>query len=48
MEPGMTGANRSRMLLALLCAMYLILFINRVNISTAAPLIKTDLGLSNT
>jgi MFS family permease len=37
-----------RMVLALLCAMYLILFVNRVNISTAAPLMKADLGLSNT
>ena len=28
--------------------MYLILFVNRVNIATAAPLMKADLGLSNT
>ena len=34
--------------LLLLCAMYLILYVDRVNISTAAPLIQTDLGLSNT
>jgi MFS family permease len=34
--------------LALLCALYLILFVNRVNLSTAAPLIKAELGLSNT
>jgi sugar phosphate permease len=34
--------------LVLLCAMYLILYVNRVNISTVAPLIKTDLKLSNT
>jgi MFS family permease len=34
--------------LALLCAMYLILYIDRVNIATAAPLIKADLHLSNT
>jgi MFS family permease len=34
--------------LLLLCAMYLILYIDRVNISTAAPLIQRDLGLSNT
>jgi MFS family permease len=34
--------------LLLLCFMYLIFYIDRVNISTAAPLIKTDLGLSNT
>jgi MFS family permease len=36
------------MVLALLCLMYLILYIDRVNISTAAPLIKSDLNLSNT
>ncbi len=36
-----------RVVLGLLCLMYLILFINRVSISTAAPLMKTDLGLSN-
>jgi MFS family permease len=34
--------------LALLCAMYLILYIDRVNIATAARLIQDDLGLSNT
>ena len=34
--------------LALLCAMYLILYIDRVNIATAAPLIKSELHLSNT
>src|ERR1700744_6527453 len=34
--------------LLLLCFMYLTFYIDRVNISTAAPLIKTDLGLSNT
>src|SRR5262249_19914176 len=34
--------------LILLCAMYLILYVNRVNISTVAPLIKADLKLSNT
>ena len=35
-------------MLFLLCFMYLIFYIDRVNISTAAPLIKSDLGLSNT
>lgn len=39
------GANQ---VLLLLCLMYLILYIDRVNISTAAPLIKVQLGLSNT
>jgi MFS family permease len=34
--------------LFLLCLMYMIFYIDRVNISTAAPLIKHDLGLSNT
>jgi MFS family permease len=33
--------------LALLCLLYLILFVNRVNISTAAPLMKADLKLTN-
>jgi MFS family permease len=37
-----------RVVLGLLCVLYLILFVNRVNISTAAPLIKADLHLSNT
>jgi MFS family permease len=37
-----------RVVLSLLCILYLILFVNRVNIATAAPLIKADLGLSNT
>ena len=36
------------MVLGLLCLMYLILFVNRVNISTAAPLMKADLKLTNT
>jgi MFS family permease len=34
--------------LALLCAMYFLYFVNRVSISTTAPLIKADLGISNT
>jgi MFS family permease len=38
----------SGMVLPLLCLMYLILYVDRVNISTAAPLIQADLGLSNT
>ncbi len=36
-----------RVVLGLLCLMYLILFVNRVSISTAAPLMKADLQLSN-
>jgi MFS family permease len=48
-----TGAGRARIsaptiVLSLLCVMYLILFVDRVNIATAAPLIKIDLRLSNT
>src|SRR5260370_33049270 len=38
----------SNMVLTIICLMYLILYVDRVNISTAAPLIKADLGLSNT
>lgn len=34
--------------LVLLCLMYLITYMDRVNISTAAPFIKEDLGLNNT
>src|ERR1700732_3508509 len=34
--------------LFLLCLMYFIFYVDRVNISTAAPLIQKDLGLSNT
>jgi MFS family permease len=37
-----------RIVLGLLAVMYLILFVNRVNISTAAPLMKADLHLTNT
>ncbi len=36
-----------RAVLALLCVMYLILFVVRVSLSTAAPLIKAELGLTN-
>src|SRR5260370_34845100 len=34
--------------LLLLCLMYMLFYVDRGNISTAAPLIKSDLGLSNT
>lgn len=34
--------------LMLLCAMYFLYFVNRVSVSTVAPLIKTDLGITNT
>jgi MFS family permease len=42
-----TTAGARRVVLALLCLMYLILFVNRVSLSTAAPLMKADLRLSN-
>jgi MFS family permease len=38
----------SNTVLLIICMMYLILYVDRVNISTAAPLIKADLNLSNT
>jgi MFS family permease len=34
--------------LTLLCAMYFLLYVDRVNIATAATSLQTDLGLSNT
>jgi MFS family permease len=37
-----------QVVLGLLSLLYLILFVNRVNISTAAPLMRVDLHLSNT
>ena len=54
MSPAPAGSTRAGKLsapgivLGLLCLMYLILFVNRVNLSTAEPLIKADLHLSNT
>jgi MFS family permease len=44
----MRRLSASNTVLAIICLMYLILYVDRVNISTAAPLIKADLGLSNT
>src|SRR6185503_6588988 len=38
----------NKILLLLLCPMYFILFVDRVNIGTVAPLISDELGLSNT
>jgi len=40
--------SASNWVLLLLCLMFLILYVDRVNISTAAPLIRADLNLSNT
>ena len=34
--------------LALLCAMYFLLFVNRTNLQIAAPLMQSELGLNNT
>ena len=50
---GRLGLSRLRLsvpnrVLAVLCLMYLALYIDRVNISTAAPLMMADLGLTNT
>lgn len=44
----MSKLSPPRIVLALLCLLYLILYVNRVNISTAAPLMKADLKLTNT
>src|SRR6202795_1368925 len=38
----------SNTVLLIICLMYLILYVDRVNIATAAPLVKADLGLTNT
>src|SRR5580698_6397658 len=46
MRLGKVGAPA--VVLALLCAMYFVYFVDRVSISTAAPLIKADLKISNT
>ena len=46
MRVGKQGAPT--VVLALLCAMYFLYFVDRVSISTAAPLIKADLKISNT
>ena len=40
------GASQRTLLL--LCLMHMIMYVDRVNISTAAPLIKANLGLNNT
>ena len=43
----MIRASAPRLVLGLLCLLYLLLFVNRVNLSTAAPLIKAEIHLSN-
>ncbi len=44
----MSKVRAPRVVLSLLCILYLIIFLTRVNIATVTPLIKTELGLSNT
>jgi MFS family permease len=41
-------ATRANEVLAVLCLMYFVMYIDRVNIATLAPRISTDLRLSNT
>lgn len=43
-----SGYRATSMVLFLLCVMYLITYVDRVNISTAAIVFKGELGLSNT
>ncbi len=43
----LSSKSVSNRVLLLICLMYFILYIDRVNISTAAPLMQKDLGLSN-
>lgn len=47
LKEAFVGRVRGKVLL-LLCFMYLITYIDRVNIATAAPFIQNDLGVSNT
>ena len=42
----MKKLSQSNTILLIICLMYLILYVDRVNISTVAPLIKADLALS--
>src|SRR6202790_4000143 len=44
----MMGLSPPGIVFGLLCAMYFILYVDRVNIATVAPLVKADLHLSNT
>ena len=43
----MARLSVSNAVLLIICLMYLILYVDRVNISTAAPLIKAEFDLSN-
>src|ERR1700684_138888 len=44
----MRSLSVSNTVLLIICLLYLILYVDRVNISAAAPLIKADLNLNNT
>ena len=43
----MTRLSPPRIVLGLLCLLYFLLFMNRVNLATAAPLIKAEIHLTN-
>jgi sugar phosphate permease len=43
----MFGTTTGRVLF-MLCLMYFITYVDRVNLSTAAPILQKELGLSNT
>src|SRR5580698_8460530 len=42
------GGRATRNFLSVLCIMYFILYVDRVNLAAAAGVIQKDLGLSNT
>jgi sugar phosphate permease len=42
------NGSASNTVLLIICLMYLLLYVDRINIATAAPLIKADLDLTNT
>ena len=42
------GISLSSQVLTVLCLMYLVMYIDRVNIAAVAPRMTADLGLSNT
>jgi MFS family permease len=44
----MFGISLSSQVLIVLCVMYLVMYIDRVNIATVAPYMSAELGLSNT
>jgi MFS family permease len=45
--PFVFGGRATRNFIALLVLMHFILFVDRVNLAAAAPVIQQDLGLSN-